>query len=239
VTVVDQAVPLPSSPGSLELRHDGLWADHNCEEPLERWSLGLEAFAISTDDPSEMYRGAYGDRVAFGFDLEWETAGLPFNYPAVLDRYEIPCRVHGELLVGQEKIEFDGLGQRDHSWGVRDWWAQGWCWTAFHLQDDSRWHAVSARPSQQGFGYTQGRALPLDAFMGFTADEVLDPEGIPTEATLHLNDTDVEFSPTGWAPILLVAPDGRESRFPRGMGHFTADDGTKGVGWIEFNQPPP
>src|SRR5262245_9556643 len=116
VTVLDHAVPLPDLP-SLELRTDGLWADHNCEEPLARWSLGLEAFAVARDDPAEVYRGAFGDRVPFGFDLEWETAGQPFAYPAGLDRYEIPCRVHGEVLVGTETIELDAVGQRDHSWG--------------------------------------------------------------------------------------------------------------------------
>ncbi|MBI2704445.1 MAG: hypothetical protein HYX32_04030 [Actinobacteria bacterium] len=239
VTVIEHAAPLPPS-GSLELRHDGLWADHTCEEPLDRWSLGLEAFAVSLDDPADTYRGAFGDRVPLGFDLEWETDGSPFAYPAVLTRYEIPCRVHGEVLVGDERIDFDGVGQRDHSWGVRDWWATGWCWTAFQLDDGSKWHAVTTKPEQQGFGYAQQRdGKPLDVFVGFTVDEELDAEGIPTAAALHLDDTDVVFEPTGWAPVLLVADDGRTARFPRGMGHFTDADGAAGVGWIEFNQPQP
>lgn len=237
VIVVDHEVPLPTSSGSLELRHDGLWADNNCEDPVRRWSLALESFAVSIDDPAEMYRGAQGERTPFGLELEWETDGLSFAYPALLTRYEIPCRVHGEVRVGDQVVPFDGVGQRDHSWGVRDWWATGWCWTAFHLNDGSQWHAVTTKPAQEGFGYVQGRGAPIEMYMGFTVDEVLDSEGIPTSAVLHLNDTDVAFTPTGCAPILLVAPDGRISRFPRCMGRFEAADGASGVGWIEFSQP--
>jgi len=236
VIVADHDVAPPSSE-TLELRHDALWADNVCEEPLERWSLGLESFAIAVDDPAEMYHRARGDLVPFGFELEWETDGIRFNYPLGLTRYEIPCKVHGEVSVGDERIEVDALGQRDHSWGVRDWWEIGWCWTAFHLDDGSRWHAVTSKPDQQGFGYEQAREEPLGVYGSVTVDEVLGPEGIPSSALMHLGETDVEFVPRAWAPILLDGPDNQVSRFPRGMGRFTKRGGATGVGWIEFNQP--
>jgi hypothetical protein len=240
VAVYDHEVPIPAVPGSLELRADGLWADHNCEEALVHWSLGLEAFAVSLDDPADVYRGAYGDRVPFGFDLEWETDGRPFNLPIGLDRYEIPCRVHGEILVGDERLELDGRGQRDHSWGVRDWWATGWCWTAFHLDDGSRWHGVVVKPEQTiGWGYVQRPGQATEGHSSFTTDEVGGAEGLPSAAHLEANGTGLDFTPTAWAPVLLTAPDGRLSRFARGMGHFRSDSGVDGVGWIEFNQPQP
>jgi hypothetical protein len=248
VIAVDHTVDLPPK-GSLEVRAPVLWADHNCEEPLERWSLGLETHAVALDDPATAYAGSYGDRVPFGFDLEWETAGTPFAYPRFLERYEIPCRVHGEVLVGDETLEIDAVGQRDHSWGRRDWWSVGWCWTAFHLDDGSHWHAVTTKPSQaSAFGYTQHPGGELDVYMDFTADEELGAADIPSSARLCANGVDVAFDPTGWAPILLEAPDGRRTRFPRGMGRFTrlpssGDDAvdeapTPGVGWIEFAQTP-
>ena len=43
-------------------------------------------------------------------------------------RYEIPCLVTGTVTVDGETFTVEGQGQRDHSWGVRDWWAFGWCW---------------------------------------------------------------------------------------------------------------
>ena len=84
-----------------------------------------------------------GDRVPFGFELDFDTDRAAYLWPPVTPRYEIPCRVHGEILVGDERIEFDGWGQRDHSWGAaRDWWSMGWSWTAGRLEDGTRWHSA-------------------------------------------------------------------------------------------------
>ncbi|HKY13881.1 MAG TPA: hypothetical protein VJM33_03080, partial [Microthrixaceae bacterium] len=131
VTVIDHEVPLPREAQSLELRHHGLWAEHVVMEPLERMACSLEAFAVQLDDAADVYHDARGDRVAFGFELEWETDRAGYLWPPITPRYEIPCRVHGEILVGDRRIEVDGWGQRDHSWGqARDWWALGWNWTA-------------------------------------------------------------------------------------------------------------
>lgn len=246
VTVIDHTVPIPDTPGALEIRHDGLWADHNVETPFDHFSLGLEAFGLTLDDPADVYTGAFGAKTPVAFDLEWERDGEVFRYPDLLPRYEIPCRVHGEILVGHETIELDGYGQRDHSWGQRDWWATGWCWTAFRMDDGARFHAVTTKPSN-GFaiGYDQepGMAAPGFALVtAFDADEVLGAAGIPISAQLTINERRFEVEPLAWSPILCVHPDGREARFPRAMARFTERDGPQdgrpGMGWIEFNQPP-
>lgn len=223
VTVIDHDVPLPPN-GSLEVRTSGLWADHNCETPLEHWSLGLEAFAVALEDPADAYGSMWGDRVPFGFDLEWETDGEVFCYPPGVDRYEMPCRVHGEVLVGADTIEIDAVGQRDHSWGVRDWWARGWCWTAFQLDDASKWHALV--PDDEPHAASA------------TVAPILGAHGLPDGASLSIGSARFTVDPVAWAPILLTAPDGRQSRLPRALARFRSDDGRSGVGWIEFNQPP-
>jgi hypothetical protein len=225
VTVIDHEIP-PARTGSLEVRTSGLWADHNCETPLDHWSLGLEAFAVAFDDPAEAYGAMWGERVPFGFDLEWETNGGAFRYPPGVDRYEVPCRVHGEVLVGAETLEIDAVGQRDHSWGVRDWWDRGWCWTAFQLDDATKWHALVTDDEPEGGD--SARVAPM-----------LGPDGMPDGASLSISSTPFTVDPVGWAPILLTAPDGRQSRLPRALARFRSDDGRAGVGWIEFNQPTP
>ena len=239
VTVIDNAVPFPSRYDSLELRSDGLWADHHAETPLEHFTLGLEAFGVALDDPAETYHGLRGDRTALGFDLEWDTDGTPFRWPVGLDRYEIPCRVHGEILVGNERIEFEGAGQRDHSWGVRDWWTPAWCWTAFRMDDGTRIHAVTTLPSQ-GFaiGYVQPADGGFELVDRFTSQPDLGPEGVPTSALLAVNGLELTVEPLAWSPVLLVSPDGAEARFPRAMARFHVADGRSGIGWIEYNQPP-
>ena len=55
-------------------------------------------------------------------------------------------------------------GQRDHSWGVRDWWAMDWVWSALHLDDGTHIHGVDIRiPGAPpiGVGYLQQPGQPL------------------------------------------------------------------------------
>ncbi|MEA2971958.1 MAG: hypothetical protein QOG82_416 [Actinomycetota bacterium] len=127
VLVRDHDVPLPRG-RSLEVRTSGLWADHTCETPLEHWTVGLEAFGVALDDPREAFGGERGDLCALGMDLEWESAADDVR-PAPGGGYEQSCTVHGEVLVGAERLEVDGTGWRTHRWGDRDWWAgERWTW---------------------------------------------------------------------------------------------------------------
>jgi hypothetical protein len=238
VTVIDHEVPIPPGP-SHEIRTEGLWADYIVETPLDHVTVGLEAFAVGVDDPAEVYGDLRGDRVPLGFDLEWETDGRTFAYPGVT-RYEIPCRVHGEVLVGHERIEIDGHGQRDHSWGVRDWWSYGWSWTAGRFDDGTTFHGVDVvldRTQLYGTGYLQDATGAVNAIdrTAHTVDP--GPDDLPSHGTWTLGDLELSVEPIAFAPVLLTAPDGRRSRFPRAWCRFTAPDGRRGDGWTEWNQP--
>lgn len=251
VTVIDHELPLPRA-GSLEVRGEGLWADHTVETALDHMTLGCEAFATGLDDPADAYGPMRGDRVPFGLDLEWDTDGGTYAYPGVT-RYEVPCRVHGEILVGDEQIEFDGTGQRDHSWGIRDWWTLAWCWTAGRLADGTRFHAVDVTLADDpvyATGYVQDPGGHLRAVGGVVRDQVLGANGFPESATVTLTADaadgadafealDLSVVPVAFSPVLLTAPNGRVSRFPRALCRFDTGDGRAGVGWTEWNQPQP
>jgi hypothetical protein len=238
VSVVDHEVPHPTAPQSLEIRTTGLWADHHIETSLQHATIGLEAFGVSLDDPVDAYGDARGDRVPIGFDLEWETDGGTYRYPAGADRYEIPCIVHGEVLVGSERIELVGTGQRDHSWGVRDWWALSWCWVAGRLDDGTRFHGTTllGPDLEWSTGYLQPPGGPMRETDSYRA-EVGRVDPMPSGLDLDIDGLSIEVRPTAWAPVLLVSPDGRRSRFPRAMCEFRASDGRVGSGWIELNLP--
>jgi hypothetical protein len=109
VLVNDDAVVPPRRAESWEIRAEGLWADANCETPGEHWSFGLEAFGIAFDDADDALTSDVGDRIALGLDIEWEA----------------PDVVHGEVLVGTERIEFDGRGRLSTPAAAspRDLWA--------------------------------------------------------------------------------------------------------------------
>ena len=240
VTVIDHDVPIPPV-RSHEVRTEGLWADYTVETPLDHVSVGLEAFAVGVDDPAEVYGDLRGDRVPLGFDLEWETDGGTFAYPGVT-RYEVPCRVHGEVLVGAERIEVDCFGQRDHSWGVRDWWSYGWSWMAGWLDDGTRFHGTDVRLGGDplyGTGYVQDPGGEMRAITEVAHAIDPDPSGLPRSGTWQLGDLALTVEPVAFSPVLLGADDGRVSRFPRAWCRFTTADGRRGHGWTEWNQPQP
>jgi hypothetical protein len=243
VTVIDHAVP-PPKPGSLELRGEGLWADHNVEQPFDHFTLGCEAFALALDDPAEVYGPMRGDRVPFGLDLEWDTDGGVYPYPGVT-RYEVPCLVHGVILVGDERIDFDGIGQRDHSWGPRDWWTPRWVWTSGALDDGTRFHGTTLWIGEDQVPYhpgyvTAGGVAPDEGQVSRTsAESVLGEHGFARRATVAVGDLELDLEPVAWSPVLLTAPGGRTSRFPRALCRFRETGGARrpGVGWTEWNQP--
>jgi hypothetical protein len=243
VTVIDHDVP-PTARPSLEIRHDGLWADHTIEVPFDHVTLGLEAFGLLLDDPAETYGPMRGERVPFGLDLEWETDGAAYAYPPGTTRYEVPCRVHGEVLVGSERIALDAVGQRDHSWGPRDWWTLGWTWTSGWLEDGTRFHGTTVVLGDDVLpyhpGYVQPPGGPLTGVELTGASATLGPAGLPTGARVTVGELVLDVEPVAFAPVLLTAPDGREARFPRALCRFRDPaTGRTGVGWTEWNQPPP
>lgn len=248
VMVTSHDVPLPKHPQSLEVRTEGIWADHSVDAPLEQMSVNLEAFALELDDPTDMYREPRGTRVPFGFELDFVTDRAAYLWPPIQDRYEIPCSVHGTVQVGSEVIEVDAWGQRDHSWGhPRDWWGMGWFWSAGRLDDGSRFHAVggfhlaggTVADSEFGVAYFLApESTTFDEFDQVSIDATLGEERIPTAATLRFAGLTMEIEPIAWAPVALDHHDGRQARFPRALARFVVDDGRVGHGWIEFNQPP-
>jgi hypothetical protein len=124
VTVRDDDVPLPRGT-ALEVRTSGLWSVIHTETPGAHWSVGLEAFALSLDDPNDAWGDERGDLVPLGFDLEWEaTASGTISHP---------CLVTGEVLVGAETIAVDAFGWRGEEHGAPDWSA--WSRRTGHWSD--------------------------------------------------------------------------------------------------------
>lgn len=233
VAVVDYAAPLPTA-GSLA---SGA-ADHVVEEPLQRMRVTFEGTGAAYADPADVLRRLPGTDLPVALDLVWETDGTPYQY-RITTRYEIPCRVSGTVRVGDEVLSLSGPGQRDHSWGLRDWWALDWVWSAGRLDDGTRFHAVDLRlpeGERLGVGYLQDGAglVELEAV---GAVEEVGEDGLPTSAQLTLSPGGLvlDVVPRAFGPLLLDAPDGRVSHFPRAMCDVTAADGRRGTAWLEWN----
>ncbi len=239
IAVVDFAAPLPDEQG-LRTQTDALRADHRCETPLERFTVELEAIGEAHEDPAALLRGEPGRPLPVALDLRWRTAGFPYAY-RLTTRYEIPCTVTGTIRVGDETIELtQAVGQRDHSWGTRDWWSMDWLWSAGHLDDGTHLHAVELRlpgAPRLGAGYLQRPDGELIELARVAASEQLASDGLVTSARLSLAPPglEVQVEPLAHAPLRLVAPDGRVSSFPRAICRIRCADGRTGLAWVEWN----
>jgi hypothetical protein len=191
------------------------------------------------DDPAAILRNEAGKPVPVALDLVWETLGEPYAY-RFTTRYEIPCRVSGTLRVGDEQLELRAVGQRDHSWGTRDWWGMDWVWSAGHLADGTRFHGGEFRlrgAPPVSVGYVQppeGGVTEPDAVV---ATEEIGSDGLITTASIDFQPgLPLKVEPLAWGPLRLVAPDGRVASFPRAMCRVHAGDGRSGVAWLEWNR---
>ncbi len=237
VAVVDFAAPLPEG-DDLTVATDDTLIQLTCEAELDRYRVQLTATGSLYADASALLRGEDGVPVPVGLDLVWETFGEPYAY-RVATRYEIPCRVSGTLRVGEEELPLSGPGQRDHSWGARDWWSAEWMWSAGHLDDGTRFHGVVFRLPDTppiGLGYLQppeGGVIELDEV---TTSEEIGHDGLITGARIDLGELELQVEPLAFGPLRLQAPDGRISEFPRAMCSVIAPDGRTGVAWVEWNR---
>lgn len=124
LTVVEPDLAIPRD---LELRAPGLWSEIQVLVSWDHVMVGLEAFAVGLDDPADALGRLWGDRVPFGLDLEWDGGLSGVDQPLVVtEGYELMCRVHGDVLVADERIEFDGFGSRSHTWGTSHPWMRPW-----------------------------------------------------------------------------------------------------------------
>ncbi len=236
VMLLDYAAPLPANE-TLEVQGEQVRIELAPERELERFTVRMQGTGASHSDPAAVLRGERGEPVPIELELSWETLGEPYAY-RLTTRYEIPCRVSGALTVGGERIELTGLGQRDHSWGARDWWSADWMWSAGHLQDGTRFHGVEFRipgSPRIGAGYLQPPEGGVEEISSVTSREQVAADGLVTHDAVAYGPLALDVRPSAYGPLRLEATDGRVTWFVRAMCRVGAEDGRQGVGWFEWN----
>jgi hypothetical protein len=237
--VADNAAALPP-PGSTTVETAVLRAAQEISAPLRAARLSLDATGAILPGPADGYGDlAAAERVRVGLELEWRTVGGVYPYKD-LPRYEIPCEVSGTVRLGESTIPIAGWGERDHSWGERDWWQISWLWSAGRLGDGTSFHGMQANI---GFpipwpSFTVSPGGALSHMHGFAAETTFGPDEFPRQSRLCLPGAPMLAVPLAFAPVAMTSPDGRVSHFPRALCRFIADDGRAGYGWTEWNQPP-
>jgi hypothetical protein len=260
ICCVEYAAPVPAGNGLVSSSNT---ADVEIEivKPLEEFRMVVPRMVCKRfARPEDAYFDIGWEPTTASLDLTWTTDGVPYHY-VLTSRYEIPCLVSGSVTMGDQTLSVNGQGQRDHSWGVRDWWAFGWCWSSARLDDGTRVHLADIRiPGAPAyFGYVQtpgpGGTAQVHTVTSLSVREDLGPEGFPTGARIEMTAMDmaggddsngvaslelgIDVEPLAYGPVLLQDDDGRTSRFPRALVRYRTDDGRNGAGWIEWNQPQP
>jgi hypothetical protein len=239
VAVVDFEVPLPTDPWAVHT--DAVDFTHSAVDPLRTYRVTLRGHGESHSDPAALLRAERGTPAEVALDLEWTTDGTPYQY-RIATRYEIPCTVSGSVTIDGQRHTIDSVpGQRDHSWGVRDWWSMDWLWSALHLDDGTHVHAVDIQiPGipPVSIGYVQDDAAAVTEVHTIARQQTFTDDGLPLSATLVVDPGGVTVTADvrGHAPLRLVSQDRRISQFPRVWATVGTADGRTGVGWLEWNR---
>jgi Ecdysteroid kinase-like family len=236
VAVLDFAARLDDP---FTLRTNAFEFTHEVVSPLQTYKVHVKGRGEAHDDPAAILRGEPGRSVDVSMDLDFSTAGTPYQY-RLTPRYEIPCAVNGSVAIDDRHVTFDSVpGQRDHSWGVRDWWGMDWVWSALHLDDGTHLHGVDIRlPGTPpiGVGYIQAPGAALTELSAVTANASFADNGLPVTTAVTFNTLEAAADIKAHAPLRLTAPDGRVAFFARAWVSIAAADGRSGVGWIEWNR---
>ncbi|MES9537491.1 hypothetical protein [Actinomadura sp. NPDC000600] len=236
--IADNDAPLPER-GTTDVRTETYTATQQITDPFGPARVALTGTASVLPDATAAYGDVSGaETIGLSFDLRWDTAGGVYPYKDI-PRYEVPCSVSGLVSVGGEKIAVTAHGERDHSWGERDWWKVSWLWTSGRLGDGTFVHGMQANI---------GFPLPWPCFAvppeggiehrdGFSAATTF-AGGLPARSDLRFPGSPMTVTPVAFAPVAVTSPDGREARFPRALCRYETEDGRTGHGWTEWHQPP-
>ncbi|GEM_PF-838928 len=95
-------------------------------DPFRRWRLCLDGGRDSMDLDFSCFTPVY--------DYNAEMKSLPSK--VAQEHYEQSGRVKGVLRMRGREFNIDGTGQRDHSWGIRDWGGvESWKWITAQFGD--------------------------------------------------------------------------------------------------------
>lgn len=258
VAIRDHDVPLPEKPDVMHLRGEQLWVWYTAETPLQHWHFYVETYGVRVPAGRDLLDGEVGERVPVAIELDFEAHAPAAYWPQLRtlgmdsrvasDRYEQVGRWRGELSVGDSTYEVDAWGERDHSWGTRDWWGVPWVWSAWQLVPPGGGGPIAynpTRPQVPGLDFVAGvnwRGEAPAAVTRFDVEVAYAPRRWPEAVTFEVADDSgatetVRGTCLDAAVLPMPARDGRFTRMVRALTIFEDSQGARGSGFVEFNQP--
>lgn len=163
-------------------------------EPEKRWTLKYDGYMAFLPEKRPV-------RVAF--DLEFESQNRMFDYRECVSGHKEEIsksvasehleqfgKVSGKLAAGGKEYSIRGLGERDHSWGVRDWNApKMWTWLTAEFSETKALNVTKLVVEQgvvdAGFIHKDGVNIPV---MEAVIDTTFGPQGAPASLKMTLRD---------------------------------------------------
>lgn len=157
--------------------------------------------------------------------------------------WEQIANISGTLTIGKEKYTFnDIIGQRDHTYGVRDWTGVGnWLYYVIWFDKNLALNpaaivAEDGRLSTGGFIFKNGENIPLTTIN--ILEQKFDENGMPIDSKLELEDYNgkhyllkAETGPI--IPVPFEDKEGHQSVLVQSFGKFELDDIQGGYGTFE------
>ena len=160
---------------TVEMADNELKAKGLSFEKLEadkRWALRYEG-ELTMMDKGE------SKPVQVNFDLGFESLIEPFDYRKCVsgekeklsaavasEHIEQVGKVNGTVKIGDKEYSVKALGERDHSWGSRDWTApRFWLWVTCQFNEGYAFNITKLEMEKgeidAGFLYQDGQVIPI------------------------------------------------------------------------------
>jgi hypothetical protein len=164
--------------------------------PEKKWKLTFNGAAMETKE------GKTSPEL-LSFDLDFESLNPVFDYRECVDAKKVELsksvasehleqfgRISGELVLGGRSNSIHGLGERDHSWGVREWTApKMWIWLTCQFSERCAFNVtklvVEGGEVDAGFFCANGKNYPL---VKAEIDTAYNEEGGPSSLGMSLMD---------------------------------------------------
>ncbi len=219
--------------GTLEGKWDGLCfgkLSYTPIKPLKSWKIEFEDEDVKIDLTFKGINPVFD----YGDDLGFLTRVVGTRH------YEHSGSVEGTLSLGNESIYFSGFGERDHSWGIRDWHGcRRWTWFTAQFGQDlafNCWYAVvEDKEVLRGSVYDGEKNFPVK---DIGIQTVFEEDG-KTQKSMSFELTDsigrtfkIDAKALIVIPVLRVSP-GRTSLLNEAFSEFRCDT-KRGFGVTEY-----
>jgi hypothetical protein len=237
------------------------------------WRVSFGGTAARCEGAAEVVSGE-GESVPVEVELTTRARHDPFLYSGGADwpggededRYEVATEVDGEARVGaavdgvedadeDRTFALEGPGERDHSWGRRDWTDGEWLWISASFDDGTAFNHLSAwaagyGPSEMDPMITNGfwfdgdeahaitdAAVGADPTFGAETGESWMTDGAAPAIDLTLEwdggSADLAVDPGATTPVDFVGESGHRAVLNRSPYEVTKDGEVAGRGWLE------